>query len=77
MNNCIAALNSLNKCIKAEKVLSSHGYFCKIISLDNSLTRNGCAYGIEFSCSENDDIRKILRTNRIDVTEFVTDRGKV
>lgn len=74
MNNCIAAINSLNKCIKAEKVLSSAGYFCKIISLDPSLTRRGCAYGVEFSCSEENEIRKILRAARIDVTQFVGGR---
>ena len=71
MNNCIAAINSLNKCIKASRVLASSGYFCKIVNLDPKLTKYGCAYGIEYSCTEESAIKGVLRREHIDVTQFI------
>ena len=77
MNICIATIPSLNICIKAQKVLAENAIFCKIVSLDPKLTRRGCAYGIEFSCSDEKNVKSTLRRVGIYPSQFLTrDEGK-
>lgn len=77
MNICIATIPSLNICIKAQKALAEYGIFSKIVSIDPKLTRRGCAYGVEFSCSEERSVKSILRRAGIYPSQFLeSDRGK-
>lgn len=72
MNICIATIPSMNICIKAQKALADNKIFCKIISLDPKLTKRGCAYGIEFSCSEEKNVKFILRRAGIYPSQFLS-----
>ena len=71
MNTCIASLSTLNLSIKAQKLLSNERIYSRIISLDPSPTKRGCAYGIEFACSEERTVKTILRNNGIRASEFI------
>ena len=71
MNICIATISSLNLSIKAQKALANEKIYSKIVSLDPSLTKKGCAYGIEFSCSEERTVRTILRREGIFPSQFI------
>ena len=71
MNTCIASISSLNLSIKAQKALSQEKIYSKIISLDPALTKRGCAYGIEFSCSEERNVKAILRRVGIYPSQFI------
>ena len=71
MNICIATIPSINICIKAQKALADNKIFCKIISIDPKLTKRGCAYGIEFSCSEEKNVKSILRRMGIYPSQFL------
>lgn len=71
MNTCIASISSLNLAIKAQNVLTQERIYSKIISLDPTLTKRGCAYGIEFSCSEERNVRTILRRAGIYPSQFI------
>lgn len=71
MNICIATISSLNLSIKAQKTLANEKIYCKIVSLDPSLTKKGCAYGIEFSCSEERTVRTILHRGKIYPSQFI------
>ena len=71
MNICIATIPSMNICIKAQKALADNMIYCKIISIDPKLTKRGCAYGIEFSCSDEQQIRSILRKIGIRPSQFL------
>ena len=72
MNICIATIPSMNICIKAQKALADNKIFCKIISLDPKLTKRGCAYGIEFSCSEEKNVKFILLRAGIYPSQFLS-----
>ena len=77
MNICIATIPSLNICIKAQKALAENAIFCKIISIDPRLIKRGCAYGIEFSCSDERNVKSILRRAGIHPSQFLTgEEGK-
>lgn len=75
MKTCIATIPSLNICIKAQKSLLNNGIYSKIVSLDPQLTRRGCAYGVEFPCTEEKTVRQILRRAGIGVSQFISSEG--
>jgi hypothetical protein len=78
MNTCIATIPSLNICIKAQKVLNENAIYCKIVSIDPKLTRRGCAYGIEFSCSDEHNVKSVLRRAGIFPSQFLkSNQGKL
>lgn len=72
MNICIATIPSMNICIKAQRALNENAIFCKIISIDPKITRRGCAYGIEFACTEEKNVRTILRRVGIRPSQFLS-----
>lgn len=77
MNICIATIPSLNICIKAQRALNQNAIFCKIVSIDPKLTRRGCAYGIEFACSDERNVRSVLRRHGIHPSQFLSsEEGK-
>ena len=73
MKTCIATTTSLNLSIKAQKALLSAGIYSRIVSLDPSMTPKGCAYGIEFSCSEERTVKSILRALGVHPSQYLTD----
>ena len=72
MNICIATIPSMNICIKAQKALAENAIFCKIVSIDPKLTKRGCAYGIEFSCSDEQNVKFVLRRVGIRPSQFLS-----
>ncbi len=72
MNICIATIPSMNICIKAQRALNENAIFCKIVSIDPKITRRGCAYGIEFACTEEKNVRAILRRAGIRPSQFLS-----
>ena len=74
MNTCLSTIPSLNISIKAQKELAKYGIYCKIVSLDPTVSHYGCAYGIEYSCSESQSVRALLRRLGIR-SEFLSKDG--
>ena len=74
MNICIATISSLNLSIKAQKALADERIFCKIVSLALSMSKRGCAYGIEFASSEERNVRKILNRAGVYPSQFIQKR---
>lgn len=72
MNICIATIPSLNISIKVQKALAQEKIFCKIVSLDPATTKRGCAFGVEFSCSEERTVRSVLRREGVRSPQFIT-----
>ena len=72
MNMCIATIPSLNISIKVQKALAQEKIFSKIISLDPTTTKNGCAFGIEFPCSEERTVKSVLRREGVRAPQIIT-----
>ena len=71
MKTCIAKAASLNIAIKMQKILANNAIFAKIIPLDPSVSRRGCAYGVEFPFTEEQYVKEILRRARITPSQFI------
>ena len=67
----IAAIGSMTAAIKAQRALASSGIGSEVISLSPSDTRRGCAYGLEFSASDEREARAVLRIARIGVSQYL------
>lgn len=71
MNTCIASISSLNLSIKAQKALAEERIYARVVSLDPKLTKRGCAYGIEFACSDEHSVRYVLRRAGVHPSQFI------
>ncbi len=75
MKICTAAIGSLTQAIKGERALAQANINGKIVKLDSSMTRRGCAYGIEFSCEDGRAVRAIMSTEKINVNSYINGGG--
>ena len=78
MNNhkgsCSATLASMTHAIKAQKVLAAAAIPANIIKTEPASSLHGCSYGIEFSCNQAQNVRKVLSTGGISVKKWnITD----
>lgn len=68
---CISAKKSMTHAIKAKKVLESSGIRSEIVSLDSSVTKRGCAYGVSFPCNMTERVQAILHKYNLDYGEII------
>jgi len=47
---CIASVRSMTHAIKAKKALENNDINAEIIRLEPHMTKNGCGFGVQFSC---------------------------
>ena len=57
--------------MKGINALRSAGVFGEVVSLDRSLTKNGCAYGIGFDCHQSSEVERILGYYKIGYGEMI------
>lgn len=75
MNVCTAAIGSLTVAMKAHSVLKDAGLESKIVKLDPSMTRRGCAYGIEYPCENHKAVRSAFNAAKISVSSYIKGGG--
>ena len=75
MNFCTAAIGSLTYTIKAQRALEKSGIRSHIVKLNASMTRRGCAYGLEFSMQDLKAVRAIMNQEKISVASYINGGG--
>ena len=73
---CTASMRSMTYALKTQRLLEAAGVYSYIVKLDSSATRRGCAYGITFYCASGDTVRRILRSERISVSQYIMGGGE-
>lgn len=68
---CIAAIESMTYAVKAQKVLNSRNIGAEIVKLDPTLTKRGCAWGIQIDCMRVDEVRRVLDSRNIPYGEII------
>jgi len=61
--------------MKGQRLLSDVGIASRIVKLDASKTRRGCAYGIEFPCADQRRVRTTLGAAHLPVSEYFSGGG--
>ncbi len=77
MKLCTASFGSLTYAIKAQKELERAGLSVRVVKLDASLSRRGCAYGVEFPCAEGRHVRSILGAAGLPATGYRSGGGEL
>ena len=75
MKMCTAALGSLTNAMKAQRVLSEEEIEGTIVKLEASMTRKGCAYGVEFPCNRFKEVRALMSAQGIRVSNYINGSG--
>lgn len=75
MKSCTAAIGSLTVAMKAHSALSEAGIGGKIVKLDPSMTKRGCAYGIEYACEDHKAVRSAFNAAKISVSSYLKGGG--
>ena len=72
---CTVSIGSVTYAEKAMRALASAAIYSEIIKLDEKKSR-GCIYGLEFPCSQEENVRAVLRMAGIKARAFSSASGK-
>lgn len=67
---CLISIKNLTAAQMAKKALLREGIYTSIVSVDPTLTKSGCSYGLSFSCAEGDAVRRVLNRAQINYGEL-------
>lgn len=70
---CTATLTSLTQAQKAQKALALAAIPSNIVKTEPASSLRGCAYGLEFSCNQRNNIARVLGTAGISVKKWNTE----
>lgn len=77
MYNCTAVVGSLTIAMKAQKALSAAAIPATVVKLDSSVTKRGCAYGLEYSCNQDGNVHAVMNSSGIKVARYVNGGGSM
>ena len=64
-------VGSVTYATKAQRALSKAAIYSETIKLDSGGAGRGCTYGLEFSCSQWDNVRTVLASSGIKAHDFI------
>jgi len=59
-NKCGVTLGSVTSATRAQRALASAAIYSEIIKLGDDAQGRGCTYGLEFGCSQKENVRTVL-----------------
>jgi hypothetical protein len=68
---CTATFETMTFATKASHALASAAIRSEVVKLDSSYSGHGCAWGVEFSCAQEKNVRMILENGRIPVKKYL------
>ena len=70
LGTCTAIMGPMTQAMKAQAVLGEAAIRTSIIKISSSTGHNGCAYGVEYPCTQQQNVRMILNQASIKVRDF-------
>lgn len=62
---CIASMKTMTAALRGQRALYGAGIESQVVSLDRSLTQNGCAYGLAYPCHRGGEVERILKNHKV------------
>ena len=72
VGSCTAVIGSMTQAMRAQALLSEAAIRAGITKVSSSRTHNGCAYGVEFPCTQRANVRAVLERAGIRVREYLS-----
>ncbi len=73
---CTAVIGSMTMAMKAQATLSEAAIRASIAKISSSEARGGCAYGVDFPCTQSANVRSILSRAGIRVRQYIGTQGR-
>ena len=71
VGTCTAVIGSMTQAMKAQSALSEAAIRSSIVKVSSAKTTGGCAYGVDFSCTQSANVRTVLERGGIRVREYL------
>ena len=68
---CTAVVGSMTQAMRAQTVLSEAAIRTTLTKISSAKTHNGCAYGVDFPCTQSGNVRIILDGAGIRVRDYL------
>ncbi len=68
---CTAIIGSMTMAMKAQSALADAAIRVNIAKISSNETQNGCAYGVDFPCTQSSNVRTILSHAGIRVRKYL------
>lgn len=68
---CTAVIGSMTQAMKAQSLLADAAIRGGITKISSARTHNGCAYGVEFPCTQSANVRTVLERGGVRVREYL------
>ena len=62
---CVAVIGSMTQAMRAQKALAMAAIRSEVIKADSSKTGRGCAYGVSYSCLQEQNVNNVLKNSGI------------
>ncbi len=73
---CTAVIGSMTLAMKAQTLLSEAAIRTSIAKISSHETRGGCAYGVDFPCTQSSNVQMILSRSGIRVKQYIGLQGR-
>ncbi len=70
---CTAVIGSMTLAMKAQSVLAEAAIRSSITKISSGVTHNGCAYGVDFSCTQSRNVTTVLSRAGVRVRQYLQD----
>ena len=70
MRESTAAVGSVTLAMRAQQALAQAAIPATVVKLEASSSRRGCVYGVQFSCLQEYNVKKVLEVARIQVKQW-------
>ena len=68
---CTAVIGSMTQAMKAQSVLAEAAIRASLTKISSSRTRGGCAYGVDFPCTQSGNVQTVLTRAGVRVREYL------
>ena len=76
-NRCVASLGSITSATRAQRALASAAIYSEIIKLGDDAQGKGCTYGLEFGCSQLENVKTVFANAGIRPRDYSEGEGRV
>lgn len=68
---CTAVIGSMTQAMKAQSLLADAAIRASITKISSSMTHNGCAYGVDFPCTQSANVSTVLERGGVRVRQYL------
>ena len=70
-STCTAVIGSMTQAMKAQTLLADAAIRCTMTKISSAETHNGCAYGVDYPCLQQANVRMVLERGGIRVRQYL------